>query len=103
VNGEKVAEDVLADLAALAESNTDLVTLTEAHTIGGYSIDHLQRLVSNGKIQNIGRKGSPRIRRSDVPIRPGHSERYLSTDGTRGEHSSRRRIATSVITQHIGS
>lgn len=50
----------------------DAVTLEEASEIGGYSYDHLQRLVADGKIPNAGRKGSPRIHRQDVPRKPGH-------------------------------
>lgn len=50
----------------------DSVTLREAHAIGGYSIDHLQRVVKKGQIKNVGTKGRIRIRREDVPIKPGH-------------------------------
>lgn len=54
----------------------DPLTLEEASEIGGYSYEHLQRLVADGKLANAGVKGSPRIYRRDVPRKPGHgSER----------------------------
>ena len=78
----------------------DVVTLTEAHLIGGYSIDHLQRLVASGEIPNVGRKNRPRIRRSDVPIKPGHRSPHSPDLPTTPEDvfSRRRRIVASVST-----
>jgi hypothetical protein len=58
---------------SLATADEDTVTLGEAATLGGYSVDHLQRLVRTGRLENVGRKGKPRIRRSQVPARPGHA------------------------------
>ena len=48
----------------------DDLTLAEAAQESGYSVDHLERLVREGKISNAGRRGKPMIRRSDLPIRP---------------------------------
>lgn len=50
----------------------EAVTLEEASEIGGYSYSHLQHLVADGEIENVGEKGAPRIRRSEVPVKPGH-------------------------------
>jgi hypothetical protein len=50
----------------------DAVTLAEAASLGGYSIDSLQRMVASGRLENMGRKGRPRIRRAHVPTKPGH-------------------------------
>lgn len=47
------------------------LTLGEAAQLGGYSTDHLGRLVREGKIPNAGRPGAPRIARKDVPIKAG--------------------------------
>lgn len=60
------------DLEEAFRATEESVTLQEAHAIGGYSIDHLQRLVASGQIANVGRKGKPRLRRADVPVKPGH-------------------------------
>jgi len=75
----------------------DAVTLSEASRLGGYSIDHLQRLVAQGTLENVGLKGRPRIRRADVPQKPGYSlRRQPSAD----QLSARRRIVASVSTVH---
>ena len=56
------------------------VSLREAAAIGGYSVDHLQRLVRNGRLANVGRKGKPRLRRDQVPRRPGHVADLLAAE-----------------------
>lgn len=61
--------------AAEAARRLDAVRLERAVEIGGYSYSHLQHLVADGTIENVGSKGAPRIRRSDVPIKPGHRRR----------------------------
>lgn len=62
------------ELALRAEDN-DTVTLAEAEKIGGFTADWLSRLIRQGKIENLGKRGAPRIRRSDIPYRPGHGHR----------------------------
>ena len=70
-------------------TTVDSVSLAEAAALGGFSVDHIQRLVAKGRIANLGRKGKPRIRRDDVPVKPGHAARLrrssasakLSTSG----------------------
>lgn len=58
--------------ALVASSGDDLLTLVEAASISGYSADHLGREVKERRIPNSGRKHAPRIRRSDLPIKPTH-------------------------------
>ena len=58
--------------AAAAAARIEAVSLEEAASLGGYSYSHLQYLVARGEIQNLGEKGSPRIRHCDVPVKPGH-------------------------------
>lgn len=58
--------------AAVGASRVEAVTLEEASEIGGYSYSHLQHLVAEEKIPNVGKRGEPRIRRCDVPVKPGH-------------------------------
>lgn len=61
--------------AAAAARRIEALTLEEASEIGGYSYSHLQHLVADGKIPNVGEKGDPRIRRCDVPRKPGQGRR----------------------------
>ena len=97
VDGVKLADLVLAELDALdATMHAESVTLKEASLIGGYSADHLQRLVASGQLENVGRKGKPRLRRCDVPRKPGHA---LREPAARNEVADRRRIVASVATR----
>jgi hypothetical protein len=99
VSMEAICIEVLADFASLAAAAVETVTLTEASVQGGYSVDHLQRCVASGKIENVGKKGRPRIRRADVPLKPG----YLPT-GTAGDQlSDRRRIVAAARHQEAVS
>lgn len=70
--------------AAVGAARVSAVTLEEAAEIGGYSYSHLQHLVAEGKIANVGEKGDPRIRRCDVPVKPGHGRR-VEPGSTKGE------------------
>jgi hypothetical protein len=45
------------------------LTLAQASALGGYTTDHLGRMVRQGKIPNAGRAGAPRIAREHVPIK----------------------------------
>lgn len=56
--------------AALRHADDELLTLTEAAAVSGYSADHLGRLVRDGTIRNAGRPNAPRIRRGDLPVKP---------------------------------
>ena len=52
------------------EHAAEHLTLSEAATESGYSSDHLNRLVVDGRIENAGKKGAPRIMRGDLPRKP---------------------------------
>jgi hypothetical protein len=95
VSAEKLIADLLTDLEQLEHAAHDAVTLTEAAHLGGYSVDRLQKLVAGGEIENVGKKHRPRIRRSDVPMKPGHR---LPPDPAEGHFPVRRRIVDSVLT-----
>ena len=56
---------------AVARQESDLLTLTQASQTSGYTSDHLRHLIAEGTIPNAGRKGSPRIVRRDLPMKPG--------------------------------
>jgi hypothetical protein len=89
VDGEQLAAQVIADLEELESASDDILTLREASRLGGYSADRLQHLVAVGEIENVGQKQRPRIRRCDVPIKPG----YGATDRV----DARRAIVREVI------
>ena len=57
---------------ALQQSNNEPLTLVQAGRESGYSRDHLGRLVRAGRLPNAGSPNAPRIRRCDLPIKPGH-------------------------------
>jgi len=77
------------ELEAALQSVEDGVTLAEAARLGGYSADHLGRLIHEGTLVNVGRKYAPRIRRADVPVKPGHR---LPPPPATDQFSARRRI-----------
>ena len=71
VDGATILDQVLCELQSVITTEGDTVlTIRAAATRSGYSAEHLARLVRDGTIQNVGRKGSPRIRLRDVPIKP---------------------------------
>jgi hypothetical protein len=59
--------------AALHADAAELLTLQEAALEGGYSVDHLGRLLRDHPALNAGSPGRPRIRRADLPTKPGHT------------------------------
>ena len=81
--------------AALIEQDTELVTLTEAAGISGFSADHLGRQVRRGILKNYGRPNAPKVRRADLP-------RKLTLSGARATThlvgASRRQVARAITT-----
>ena len=57
-------------LGVLRSHNDEVLSLKEAAVISGYSADHLGRLVRQGRVQNVGRKNAPKLRRGDLPKHP---------------------------------
>jgi len=59
---------------ALRDQSDDRLTLAEAAEASGYHPDSLARMVRDGQIPDLrppGSKGMIRIRRGDLPIKPG--------------------------------
>lgn len=54
-------------VAALQTEGGEILNLAEASIESGYSVDRLRHMVAAGEIPNAGRKGSPGIRRGDLP------------------------------------
>src|SRR5688572_19968649 len=73
VNGSALAEEVIRDLEAATASSDETMNLTQAAALSGYSADHLGRMVRDGTLQNHGKRGSPRVRRSELPAKPALS------------------------------
>ena len=70
--GATILRQCATELNAAERAHDDeALTITEASAASGYSADHLRSLVASGEIPNAGRKGSPRIRRRDLPVKPG--------------------------------
>lgn len=78
--------------AAAGAVRLEALTLEEAAELGGYSYSHLQHLVAEGTIPNVGSEGAPRIRRRDVPRKPGH--------GVEAESASREELVDDVVALH---
>jgi hypothetical protein len=69
--------------SALAADDDQLLTLSQAAAYSGYSMDHLARLVRDGKIADarpVGSKGRLVLRKNDVPRKP--STRYIADTET---------------------
>ena len=89
-----------ADLSAARRALADeVLTLDEAAEASGYSKDHLERLIRDGKIPNAGRLHAPRIRRHDVPRRVGVLRKQAELSQV---VVSRRQIARAVVSSHAG-
>jgi hypothetical protein len=75
------AREVAAVLSAVG---AEQLTLSEAAAESGFSEEHLGRLVREGKLPNVGRRGAPRIRRADLPLKVREQVRrqLASTDNT---------------------
>lgn len=71
---------------AIRRTEDDTLTLTDAARESGYSADHLRHLVSEDKIRNAGTKGRPRIRRGDLPIKPGARATAKRDEATQQAH-----------------
>src|SRR5450759_2591969 len=86
--------DAADELAEALDSAEETVSLKEASILGGYPVDSLQRMVACGRIQNFGRKGKPRIRRAEVPVKPGHGAFLQGASG--GSHIDVSAVVASV-------
>ena len=56
---------------AIRAAQDEVLTLAEAALESGFSGSHLRHEVSGGVIPNAGKKGAPRIRRGDLPMKAG--------------------------------
>jgi hypothetical protein len=64
--------------ATILHMADELLSLHSAAQESGYSVDHLGRLLREGKIPNSGRKAKPLIRRGDLPTKAGRHKKKPS-------------------------
>lgn len=72
-----------------------VLTLTQAERLSGYSRAHLGRLIRDGKIPNAGRPNAPRVRSDDLPRKPGHLPSQQDSSQIGG--TSKRQIVRSIV------
>lgn len=56
----------------LATQDAEALSLAEAAKESGYCVSHLRRLIAEGKLRDVAEKGQSRVRRGDLPRKPGH-------------------------------
>jgi hypothetical protein len=68
--------DVDADKleGVITEWLDECLTLDQAALESGYTYNHIQACVSEGKLPNAGERGAPRVRRRDLPMKGGRTE-----------------------------
>jgi hypothetical protein len=96
VDGAKFCDLLLADLdLAVRVSADEHLPLTAAAAESGYSVDHLRRLVREGRLENVGSPRRVRLRRADLP----RKHRRLQPVAPVGPAAtlSRRQIAQSIV------
>lgn len=58
--------------ACLVGEQVETLSLAEAARESGYSAGHLRYLIAQGRLRDVAQTGRPRIRRGDLPRKPGH-------------------------------
>lgn len=101
--GAAIYETVAVELEQfLKTADCEVLTPAEAEEWSGYTADHLHRLVASGDLTNHGRKGAPRYRRSELPIKTASRRTHLRGRTEPGNVRSREQIARAAITQFVG-
>ena len=96
VDGAKLLDDVLQDFTTVTTgAEPELLTLREAAELSGYTRQHLARLIQQGKLKNYGRPNAPRVRRGDLPIKPGYLPPGAETANI--SNASRGQIVRSIV------
>lgn len=64
--------DCAAELERVnAERANETLTLVDAAKESGFTPGALGRMIRKGRVENAGRANAPRIRRADLPVKPG--------------------------------
>ena len=72
-SADAVDKCVMELAEALATQDAEPLSLAEAATETGYCVSHLRRLIGEGKLHDVAEKGPPRVRRGDLPRKPGYT------------------------------
>jgi hypothetical protein len=76
VDAAKLITQFVTDIENAIRCEADnVLTLRGAAAKSGYSVDHLARMIREGRIANAGRRNAPRIREGDLPRRPKRFDR----------------------------
>ena len=72
--------------AAIGRHLAEQLSLKDASALSGYSTSHLRALIADGTLTNVGRKGSPRLLRGELPRKlpgkaPGENEKVSRRRG----------------------
>lgn len=89
---ESCAVELEERVAAIQQQT---LTPEEAAEESGYSADHIRRLVREGKVPNAGDDSAAKIRRRDLPLKPGH--RRSGGRAPNRSAASRARVARTVV------
>lgn len=57
--------------AALRQEASELISLAEAALVSGYNVDSLGAMIRDGRLSNYGNKRRPKVKRSEIPKKPG--------------------------------
>lgn len=80
VEAEAFIDRLLGELEVAAqESAGELLKLSGAARVSGYTPDHLRALIRAGKLADYGRPHAPRVRRDELPLKPGRHKSRLTT------------------------
>ena len=82
--------------AALRQHGDEPLTLVQAARECGYSPRTIQRWIRKGVVQNIGRPNAPKVRRRDLPVKPGITSPPPIESQYIGQ--SREQIARAILT-----
>ncbi len=70
---ERCADELEARVMEWAD---EPLTLSDAAQESGYSVQHLRRLVTQGLLTDVAESSQIRVRRRDLPRKPGHNHLY---------------------------
>lgn len=77
-----VCEMVLQDISAVRDAAAnELLSLERASQESGYHVDHLRRMIRDGKVASTRDRSHPLIRRRDLPIKGSAARSRLSKGG----------------------
>ncbi len=87
--------------SALQQQHDELLNVTEAARVSGYSREHLGRLLKEGRIPNAGQRSAPKIRRGNLPTKS--AKLRLPESVLQCSSISKDDVVRSVVTQGKGA